>query len=65
MKILLQPSNPNRGWVVNPMTVTYWWLTLLGAVPGILVTILIFLDQQITSVIVNRKENKLKVNLLK
>lgn len=31
--------------------------------PALLVTILIFMDQQITAVIVNRKENKLKVRL--
>lgn len=29
--------------------------------PALLVTILIFMDQQITAVIVNRKENKLRV----
>jgi hypothetical protein len=32
--------------------------------PALLATILIFMDQNITTVIVNRKENKLKVNLL-
>ena len=32
-----------------------------AAAPALLGTILIFMDQQITSVIVNRKENKLKV----
>lgn len=31
--------------------------------PALLVTILIFMDQQITAVIVNRKENKLRVRL--
>jgi hypothetical protein len=30
--------------------------------PAALATILLFLDQQITAVIVNRKENKLKVS---
>ena len=32
-----------------------------GAVPALLCTILIFMDQQITAVIINRKEHKLKV----
>jgi hypothetical protein len=32
--------------------------------PAALATILLFLDQQITAVIVNRKENKLKVSVL-
>lgn len=40
-----------------------WWWYLASAVPALLVTILIFMDQQISAVIVNRKENKLKVNL--
>lgn len=34
---------------------------LASALPALLVTILIFMDQQITAVIVNRKEHKLKV----
>ncbi|XP_055328634.1 sodium bicarbonate cotransporter 3-like [Paramacrobiotus metropolitanus] len=37
-----------------------WWTALLAAVPGLLATILIFMDQQITTVIVSRKENKLR-----
>lgn len=40
-----------------------WWVYLVSAVPALLVTILIFMDQQITAVIVNRKEHKLKVRL--
>lgn len=38
-----------------------WWVYLASALPALLVTILIFMDQQITAVIVNRKEHKLKV----
>ena len=53
-----------RGWLINPMEVTYWWIILLSIVPALLATILIFLDQQITAVIVNRKEHKLQVNEL-
>jgi hypothetical protein len=41
-----------------------WWSTIVALLPACLATILIFMDQQITSVIVNRKENKLKVKLL-
>lgn len=41
-----------------------WWVYLASALPALLVTILIFMDQQITAVIVNRKEHKLKVRLL-
>ena len=37
-----------------------WYTSLLAVVPAILGTILVFMDQQITAVIVNRKEHKLK-----
>lgn len=40
-----------------------WWVYLASILPALLVTILIFMDQQITAVIVNRKENKLRVRL--
>lgn len=50
----------DRGWLVNPGNVGVWWLIPLSIVPALLATILVFLDQQITSVIVNRKEHKLK-----
>lgn len=59
-----EPTNSEvRGWVINPlgMKPEHWWLALLAIVPAILATILIFLDQQITAVIVNRREHKLKV----
>ena len=39
-----------------------WYIYLLAAFPAILLTILLFMDQQITSVIVNRKEHKLLVS---
>lgn len=41
-----------------------WWVYLASVLPALLVTILIFMDQQITAVIVNRKENKLRVRRL-
>jgi len=41
--------------------VTHWWLVIVAFVPALLATILVFLDQQITAVIVNRSEHKLKV----
>lgn len=39
-----------------------WWVYPASILPALLVTILIFMDQQITAVIVNRKENKLRVS---
>ena len=47
--------------MISPLGPNPWWTLLAAAVPALLCTILIFMDQQITAVIVNRKENKLKV----
>ncbi|EPY78240.1 solute carrier family 4, sodium bicarbonate cotransporter, member 4 isoform 4-like protein [Camelus ferus] len=55
-----KPTSPNRGWFVPPFGGNPWWVYLAAAIPALLVTILIFMDQQITAVIVNRKEHKLK-----
>ncbi|XP_073456734.1 electrogenic sodium bicarbonate cotransporter 1 isoform X4 [Aquarana catesbeiana] len=55
-----KPTSPNRGWFVPPFGGNPWWVYLASALPALLVTILIFMDQQITGVIVNRKEHKLK-----
>ncbi|XP_034090115.1 sodium bicarbonate cotransporter 3-like [Gymnodraco acuticeps] len=55
-----QPTSSSRGWLISPLGTNPWWTLLAAAVPALLCTILIFMDQQITAVIVNRKENKLK-----
>ncbi|XP_075903155.1 solute carrier family 4 member 4a isoform X2 [Nelusetta ayraudi] len=55
-----KPTSPHRGWFVPPFGGNPWWVYLASALPALLVTILIFMDQQITAVIVNRKEHKLK-----
>ncbi|XP_053559309.1 electrogenic sodium bicarbonate cotransporter 1 isoform X2 [Bombina bombina] len=55
-----KPTSPHRGWFVPPFGGNPWWVYLAAALPALLVTILIFMDQQITGVIVNRKEHKLK-----
>ncbi|KFQ95840.1 Electrogenic sodium bicarbonate cotransporter 1, partial [Nipponia nippon] len=55
-----KPTSPNRGWFIPPFGGNPWWVYLAAAIPALLVTILIFMDQQITAVIVNRKEHKLK-----
>ena len=51
-----------RGWII-PFTHENmeWYWYLLSTIPALFLTILLFMDQQITSVIVNRKEHKLKV----
>ncbi|XP_060707503.1 electrogenic sodium bicarbonate cotransporter 1-like isoform X4 [Hemiscyllium ocellatum] len=55
-----KPTSPNRGWVVPPFGGNPWWVCLAAGLPALLITILIFMDQQVTAVIVNRKEHKLK-----
>ncbi|XP_078027404.1 sodium bicarbonate cotransporter 3-like isoform X1 [Epinephelus lanceolatus] len=55
-----EPTSNTRGWLISPLGTNPWWTMLAAAVPALLCTILIFMDQQITAVIVNRKENKLK-----
>lgn len=47
---------------MNPLDLKeQWWLGIVAVVPALLATILIFLDQQITAVIVNRKDHRLQV----
>ncbi|XP_078062644.1 electrogenic sodium bicarbonate cotransporter 1-like isoform X2 [Mustelus asterias] len=55
-----KPTSPNRGWIVPPFGGNPWWVCLAAGLPALLITILIFMDQQVTAVIVNRKEHKLK-----
>ncbi|XP_069774178.1 electrogenic sodium bicarbonate cotransporter 4-like isoform X3 [Narcine bancroftii] len=56
----IKPTRADRGWFIIPFGKNPWWIFLASSLPALLVTILIFMDQQITGVIVNRKENKLK-----
>ncbi|XP_054006027.1 sodium bicarbonate cotransporter 3 isoform X9 [Hylaeus anthracinus] len=55
-----KPTLHDRGWVIWPFQNNPWWSAIVASLPALLGTILIFMDQQITAVIVNRKENKLK-----
>jgi len=54
------PTRNDRGWLVMPFNGNPFWSAFVAILPALLGTILIFMDQQITAVIVNRKENKLK-----
>ncbi|XP_032595087.1 electroneutral sodium bicarbonate exchanger 1 isoform X12 [Drosophila grimshawi] len=57
----LKPTLSTRGWLIPPFSERNpWWSQLIAVFPAMLGTILIFMDQQITAVIVNRKENKLR-----
>ncbi|XP_072009695.1 sodium bicarbonate cotransporter 3 isoform X9 [Engystomops pustulosus] len=55
-----EPTLKDRGWIISPLGRNPWWTLLAAAIPALLCTILIFMDQQITAVIINRKEHKLK-----
>ncbi|XP_035285624.1 sodium bicarbonate cotransporter 3-like isoform X2 [Anguilla anguilla] len=55
-----EPTSKHRGWLIDPLGENPWWTVLAAFVPALLCTILIFMDQQITAVIINRKEHKLK-----
>ncbi|XP_057163159.1 anion exchange protein 4 isoform X4 [Ursus arctos] len=54
------PTLPGRGWLVSPFGANPWWLSVAAALPALLLSILIFMDQQITAVILNRAEYKLR-----
>lgn len=56
-----KPTLEDRGWIIAPFhEKNPIYSPVLAIFPALLGTILIFMDQQITAVIVNRKENKLK-----
>ncbi|XP_007523835.1 sodium-driven chloride bicarbonate exchanger isoform X3 [Erinaceus europaeus] len=57
---VFKPTRDDRGWFVTPLGPNPWWTVLAAVIPALLCTILIFMDQQITAVIINRKEHKLK-----
>ena len=57
----LRPTWSGRGWLIEPFGTNPWYSALAASIPALLATILLFMDQQITAVIVNRKEHKLCV----
>ncbi|XP_074785867.1 electroneutral sodium bicarbonate exchanger 1 isoform X2 [Athene noctua] len=57
---MFKPTRDDRGWFISPIGPNPWWTVLAALIPALLCTILIFMDQQITAVIVNRKEHRLK-----
>uniref|UniRef100_A0A2K5TJB8 Anion exchange protein 4 n=1 Tax=Macaca fascicularis TaxID=9541 RepID=A0A2K5TJB8_MACFA len=55
-----KPTLPGRGWLVSPFGTNPWWWSVAAALPALLLSILIFMDQQITAVILNRVEYRLQ-----
>ncbi|XP_055870394.1 anion exchange protein 2-like isoform X2 [Biomphalaria glabrata] len=59
----LTPTASNRGWFINPMGMHKpfpVWVIFASALPGFLIFILLFMETQITEMILNKKERKLK-----
>uniref|UniRef100_A0A915B149 Anion exchange protein n=1 Tax=Parascaris univalens TaxID=6257 RepID=A0A915B149_PARUN len=50
----------DRDWLIDPFKIEHWYVIVLAILPAIFYTILIVMDQQITAVIINRKDNKLR-----
>ncbi|XP_028557596.2 band 3 anion transport protein isoform X1 [Podarcis muralis] len=58
----LDTTHPARSWFVHPLGelgMFPWWMALASVVPALLVFILIFLESQITTLIVSKPERKL------
>lgn len=56
-----QPTSGRASWLVHPLGESNpIWSVFLALLPALLGSILVFMDQHITAVIVNRKENQLK-----
>lgn len=56
----ITPTRADRGWSIPLIDQNPFWQIFLAVPFAILLSILIFMDHQITAVIVNRRENKLK-----
>uniref|UniRef100_F1KU85 Anion exchange protein n=1 Tax=Ascaris suum TaxID=6253 RepID=F1KU85_ASCSU len=50
----------DRDWLIDPFKIESWYVIVIAILPAIFYTILIVMDQQITAVIINRKDNKLR-----
>uniref|UniRef100_A0A915KE64 Anion exchange protein n=1 Tax=Romanomermis culicivorax TaxID=13658 RepID=A0A915KE64_ROMCU len=55
----LTPTIP-RPWLVDIWNIEHWWIAVLAFLPASFFSILVMMDQNITSVIINRPDNKLK-----
>ncbi len=58
---IVKPTISNRGWIIPLFGDNPIWTAPAALLPALFGAVLIFLDQQITALIVNRKENKLLV----
>ncbi|XP_043248807.1 band 3 anion transport protein isoform X1 [Colletes gigas] len=59
----LSPTQPGRSWIVSPVGVHKpipLWMTMACIVPALLVYILVFMETQISELIIDKKERKLR-----
>ncbi|KAL7299340.1 hypothetical protein TKK_0007915 [Trichogramma kaykai] len=57
----LKPTVPNRRWLVSPVQGDVpVWMALACSVPALLVYILVFMETQISELIIDKKERKLR-----
>lgn len=50
----------DRSWIIDPRNIEGWYVIAIAILPAVFYTILIVMDQQITAVIINRRDNKLR-----
>ena len=55
----LAPSQP-RSWFVNPFSIQQKWFWFASIIPALFISILLYLDQNITTRLVNNPDNKLR-----
>ena len=58
------PAESSRTvWMVKTLGSNEIWVILLSVIPAVVLTLMLFLEHGMTTLIANRKENKLKVHL--
>ena len=55
----ITPSQP-RSWFVNPFSLQQKWVWIASVIPAIFISILLYLDQNITARLINSSDNNLK-----
>ncbi|XP_058801506.1 band 3 anion transport protein isoform X2 [Phymastichus coffea] len=56
----MTPTMPGRGWLVIPSSNVPTWMMLACCIPALLVYILVFMETQISELIIDKKERKLR-----
>ena len=56
----LQPTLPkDRGWLVDPAGIRVGWM-FAAVIPAVFVSILLFMETELTGIVLNKKENNLR-----